>query len=74
MSYNFNTLYDLSYEIDLAQPARFDPEGVLKTQMQDGLRTYPIKMRRCVQRCGFMSPPTPIGQAGAVISPRPRAA
>ena len=38
MSYNFNTLYDLSYEINLAQPARFDPEGVLKTQMQDGLR------------------------------------
>jgi 2',3'-cyclic-nucleotide 2'-phosphodiesterase/3'-nucleotidase len=30
MSYNFDTLYDLSYEINLAQPARFDPEGVLK--------------------------------------------
>ena len=30
MSYNFDTLYGLSYEINLAQPARFDPEGVLK--------------------------------------------
>lgn len=30
MSYNFDTLYELSYEINVAQPARFDPEGVLK--------------------------------------------
>ncbi len=30
MSYNLDTLYGLSYEINLAQPARFDPEGVLK--------------------------------------------
>ncbi len=39
MSYDLDTLYGLSYEINLAQPARFDPEGVLKNRVQDGLRT-----------------------------------